>query len=528
MMAPSRPNAMGRNGIVATPHYLASVAGLHILQDGGNAVDAAVAACAALGVVCPVQCGIGGDLFALIHPAKGPGPVVLNASGSAGANATPAFLRAAGHERMPDKGPLAVVTPGCVAGWQAALDRFGTRPLGTLLRYAQSLAEDGFPVDHHLIGSVQAGQKTLNEAAKSTFVPNGKMPEFGDVLRQPDLARTLGRIAEEGPRAMYEGPVGEEIGRYLVQEGGHHTLTDFADYACEWVEPVRADFRGFQVFAPAPNSQGLLYLLALAMLDSLDLGELGGATAIHFQVGAIGYALETARRLIADPRLVDVPTERLLSADHIAAGRARLEQGHLAPVRAASAGDTVYLCAADRAGNLVSMIQSLRQGFGSGVMVPGTGVLLSNRGRDFGLADGDPNQIAPGKRPRHTLSPGMVVWNDRPYLAFGTRGGDTQPFTMLQLACNALAFGLNPQAALDAPRWSAENPVRGPRASTIVLETAFPEVLVEEVAARGHQVGSAADFQADFGTAAMIQMDLDRGILLGGADPRGEGVALAF
>jgi gamma-glutamyltranspeptidase/glutathione hydrolase len=520
--------AMGLNGIVVTPHALASAEGLRVLRDGGNAIDACVAAGAVLGVVCPAQCGIGGDLFAIISPARGDDPFVLNASGRAGTRATPDVVRSFGHERMPDKGPLSAVTPGCVAGWQAALERFGTRDLGSLLTYAQSLAQDGFPVDRHLASGIRNGLRHFNDAARETFAPGGSPPGIRDILRQPDLGRTLQRIAQDGPKVMYDGPVGQEVGAYLARVGGHHEAGDLADYAPEWTTPVQTDFRGFTVCAPAPNSQGLLYLLALAILDPLDLGDPLSARATHLQIEAIGFALESARAAIADPRFEKVPTERLLSAAHAAAGRAQITAAREpSPVRPVSAGDTVYFCAADRDGNVVSMIQSHRQGFGSGVLVPGTGVLLNNRARDFGLRDDDPNCIAPGKRPRHTLSPGMALRNGRPVFAYGTRGGDGQPYTMVQLSCDLLASGMDPQAAQDAPRWTVEQAARGPKQARIALEPSYPAQVGDALTAMGHPVVVTSEFLADYGTASILQLD-QRGVFLGGADPRGDGIALAF
>lgn len=526
---PARPMAMGFRGVVATPHYLATSAGLRVLQDGGNALDACVAACAVLGVVHPNGCGIGGDLFLLIHPAGGGHPWVLNASGRAGSKATPDFIRAAGHDRLPDKGPLSVVTPGCVAGWQAALERFGTRELGALLQPAISWAEDGFPADADLAHALRGALRQFNEEARRTFAPDDRLPEPGNMIRQPELGRALRRIASGGARAMYDGPLGQAIGQFLQIEGGHHTPDDMAAYECEWAEPVQTDFRGYSVYSAPPNSQGLLHLMALGILEPKDLGEPQSAQATHLQLEAMKFGYESARRQIADPAFHRVPTARLLSESHAAAGRAQLSAAQAAsPPPVPGAGDTVYLCSVDREGNLVSMIQSLRQGLGAGLMVPGTGILLNNRARDFGLADGDPNQIAPGKRPRHTLAPGLVLRDGKPAMAYGTRGGDGQPYTMLQLSCNLLAFGMDAQAALDAPRWSVEPADSGLAAGKIVLEGRFSGEARETLQEAGYDVRAIQDFDERCGVACIVQIDRQRGVFLGGADPRGEGLALAF
>jgi gamma-glutamyltranspeptidase/glutathione hydrolase len=528
LMTLTRSTAMGLNGAIATPHYLASAAGLRVLQDGGNALDACVAACAVLGVVWPQMCGVGGDLFLLISRPGADHPIVLNASGRAGSKGTADFLRAAGHERVPDRGPLSVVTPGCVHGWNVALERFGTRDLGSLLQSAIGFAANGFPASRHLVNAIRGGMRTLNEPALNTFAPGGRLPAPGDVVRNPALASTLQQIAEQGPRVMYDGPVGQAVGNFLESVGGHHTAEDIAAHSSEWVQPARVDFSGFEVCAVPPNSQALLHLMGLAVLDTLDLGSPQSARATHLQVEAMKYAFRD-RRSIADPTFVDVPVERLTSRAHAAEGRAQLQMDRAStPAVGVRAGDTVYLCAADRDGTAVSMIQSLRQSWGSGLMVPEVGVILNDRGRDFGLADGDPNQIAPGKRPRHTLSPGMAMRDDKPAFVYGTRGGDGQPFTMIQLGCNLMAFGMDPQEALDAPRWSVEPQAAGPANGDLALEGRFAPEVRAELRSMGHPIVELEDFDFNLGTACIVQIDRERGVFLGGADPRGDGVALAL
>jgi gamma-glutamyltranspeptidase/glutathione hydrolase len=531
-MAQTRATAMGLNGVIATPHYLASAAGLRVLQDGGNAVDAAVAACAVLGVVWPHMCGIGGDLFLVIFPAGGDRPIALNSSGRAGAKATADYVRAAGHKRVPDKGALAVVTPGCVAGWQEALQRYGTRELAPLLDAAIRVADEGFPISPFLARSIRQQHSHLNEPAQRTYAPNGNPLPPGAVLRQPDYAATLRRIAWEGPEAMYDGPLGEAIGRFLAAEGGHHGPEDIAAHRCEWVDPALIDFTapggtGYQVCCMPPNSQAMLHLIGLNVLESLNLGAPQGARATHLQLEAMKYAY-LDRPLIADPAFTEVPVARMLSKAHAAAGRAQLSLDRASPPPApVAAGDTVYLCAADRDGNVVSMIQSLRESWGSNLMVPELGMMLNDRGRDFGLEDGDPNQIAPGKRPRHTLSPSMVVRDGAPLFAYGTRGGDGQPFTLLQVICNLLVHGMDPQVALDAPRWSLDPLDAGPAVAQLALESRFSAETQAQLRAMGHPVVLIDDFDMVCGTSNIVQLDRERGILLGGADPRGDGVALA-
>jgi gamma-glutamyltranspeptidase/glutathione hydrolase len=531
LMTLTRSTAMGLNGAISTPHYLASQVGIGVLQDGGNALDACVAACAVLGVVLPQQCGVGGDLFTIIYPGGGDSPIVLNASGRAGSNGTPDFVRAAGHTQLPDKGPLSVATPGCVHGWHTALERFGTRELTALLQPAIGFAEDGFPVSARVARAIRSQLGDLNQTARDTLAPGGAPPAAGDVLRNPALASTLRQVAQYGPRVMYDGPVGQAIGRFLASVGGHHTADDIAAHTSEWVEPVAVDFNGYLACAVPPNSQALLHVMGLATLDTLDLGEPFGADAVHLQLEAMKWAFQD-RRLIADPAFVEVPVVRLTSREHAAAGRAQLQRDRAtAPVAGARAGDTVYLCAADRDGNAVSMIQSLRQAFGSGLMVPEVGVLLNDRARDFGMDDDDPNRIAPGKRPRHTLSPAMALRDGKAAFVYGTRGGDSQPFTMVQLGYNLMGFGMEPQEAIDAPRWSIEPAGAGPGDGRLSMESRFSESTRSALDAMGHRTEWLEDFDDRMngcGTASVIQIDQARGVFLAGADPRGDGVALAF
>jgi gamma-glutamyltranspeptidase / glutathione hydrolase len=530
-MTLTRSTAMGLNGAISTPHYLASAAGLRVLQDGGNALDACVAACAVLGVVLPQQCGIGGDLFTIIYPRGGAAPVVLNASGRAGSKATLDFVRAAGHAELPDKGPLSIVVPGCVHGWNMALERFGTRELGPLLQPAIGFAEHGYAATVRLAAAIKNGLPTFNPAARAFFAPGGRPWEAGDVIRNPGLAAALHQIADQGPRAMYGGAIGETIGTFVESVGGHFTADDIAAHSSEWGEPVAVDFGGYQVCAVPPNSQAILHLMGLAVLDTLDLGEPHSSRAVHLQLEAMKWAFRS-RSLIADPAFTEVPVARLTSREHAAEGRAQLRIDRAtAPVAGARSGDTVYLCAADREGNAVSMIQSLRQAFGSGLMVPGLGVMLNDRARDFGMDDDDPNRIAPGKRPRHTLSPAMALRDGKPTFVYGTRGGDSQPFTMLQVGYGLMGFHMDPQEAIDAPRWSIDPPGAAPGDGRLSIESRFSADTLSELEAMGHPIELLADFDDRMngcGTASVIQIDHERGVFLAGADPRGDGVALAL
>jgi len=475
------------------------------------------------------MCGIGGDMFIVIYPAGGDRPIVLNASGRAGSKGTADFVRSAGHDRtMPTKGPLAVVVPGCVAGWQMALDRFGSRELGHLLQPAINIAEQGYAITPRLASTIRGAARHFNEAGRDIFTPNGQPPSWGAVQRMPQYAESLKLIARDGPKAFYGGPIGQAIGDYLESIGGHITADDIAAHSCEWVEPVQYDAWGYRVCVAPPNSQAILHAMSFALLDGFDLGSPQSAQATHLQVEAMKVAYRDRPR-IADPTFADVPVAEMMSAQHIAAGRATIDAARASrPAVGATAGDTIYLSAADRNGTMVSLIQSLREPFGSGVVVPGVGIALNNRAKDFGLADGDPNQIAPGKRCRHSLTPAMALKNGKPAFAYGTSGGDGQPYTVLQLHSNLLAFGMDPQEAQDAPRWTIEPAAAGPSVGAIRFEGRVSRETLVGLEAMGHQVGAIDDWSDDCGRASIVQIDEERGILLGGGDPRSDGVALAF
>ncbi|MPZ14842.1 MAG: gamma-glutamyltransferase [Chloroflexi bacterium] len=529
-MTLTRGTAMGPRAAIATPHFLATSVGFRVLQDGGNALDAAIAANAMLGVVRPDQCGIGGDLFLLMWVAPEERVVALNASGRAGSRGTPEFVRASGHTDLPDKGPLSVVVPGCVAGWAEALAAHGTRPLGELLQPAIDIAEDGFAVVPLVATRTLREAANFNEAAREVFLPGGSSPRAGQVLRLPEYAESLRTISQEGPRSLYEGALAQSVGTFLEDVGGHLRAADLAEFQPEWVEPARVPFGEFNVHVVPPNSQAILHLMALGILEGVDLGAPLSARAIHLQIEAMRLAYEDRWR-IADPAFVDVPLVELLSPEYLARKRERISFDRAGGAPTAAGGDTVFIAAADREGNAVSLIQSLRKQFGSGLVVPGTGIVLNDRARDFGIEAGDPNQIAPGKRPRHTLSPALALRGGRPAVAYGTAGGDVQTFTMLQLSCNLLAFGMGPQEAVDAPRWTAIPPEPGPARARVGLEGRFPAGVIQELESMGYHVTLLPAFEVEpnVGSVAnIVQIDNDRGVYLAGADPRADGVALAY
>lgn len=522
-------------GVVAAPHYLASLAGVNVLRDGGSAVDAAIAANLVMAVTWPQMCGPGGDLFAQVWSGSDRKLYGLNASGRAGQGMSVAAYVAQGLERMPQRGTRAVTVPGAVDGWYSLHQKFGRLEMGRVARDAIQHARDGFRVTPSVVSAIRGNARLLadNGGGADVFLPNGVAPSPGDALHQPDLANSLEQIARDGPHLMYTGALGSRILEFLEQNGGGLTPEDFAAQRSEWVEPLCVDYRGVQVYELPPNSQGVTLLQILLALHDFDVAQHGQSSAelVHALVERKKLAFADRDTYVADPAAADVPVDLLLDGE-----RARERARHIGPTASASQsrtvgrsvdGDTIFLCAADRDGNVVSLIQSLYAAFGSGVHVPGTGVTLHNRGFGFNLVDGHPNALAPGKRPMHTLMPGMALRDGQPWLAFGTRGADGQPQTGLQLLNGLLDFGLGLQAAMEAPRWAHGAPGGRYPASALVLEGRYSPSVAEDLAARGHEVMVADAVDPVMGTVQSIQVDHARGCFISSSDPRGDGVALA-
>lgn len=548
-----RPEASGIHGAVVSGHPLASAAGYEVLRAGGNAVDAAVTMAAVLAVVRPHMNGVGGDAFALFHPG-GQGPVVaLNGSGRAGALATPAFFADAGVERIPGSGPLTVTVPGAVSAWAAALERFGTIPLARALAPAIAFADEGFVVTGTLAEDL-ADVGRLNDAGQALYAPGGVPIRPGDILRNPALAATLRTIASEGPAALYGGTVGAALAAFLEAEGGYLRLEDFALHAAEWTEPVAIDFLGRRVHTVPPNSQGVVLLQMLGILDAW----MGGAAAasgaggegpapetsgipasfeaelVHALVEARKLAFADRDRWVADPATDPAPLAELLDPAYLASRAERItgeagedpEPGLGVPVRGAAPvdgdGDTVYLMAVDADGMAVSWIQSLFAGFGSGLVEPSTGIVLQNRGAGFTLEEGHPNRVAPGKRPFHTLMATLVTAPDGTFdAAIGTPGGHGQPQTVAQGILHLYLSGLGPQSAVEGPRFRSDDD------RVLLVEDRYPAAVLEALAARGHRLRVHAGWTAPYGNMQVIQRT-PQGTLRTGADMRREGAALAW
>jgi gamma-glutamyltranspeptidase/glutathione hydrolase len=525
--------AYSADGVVAAPHYLASLAGIEVLRDGGSALDAALAANLVMAVVWPQMCGPGGDLFAQVWSATDRKLFGLNASGRAGRGMTLDAYRAQGLAHMPNRGVLTITVPGAVDGWFALHEKFGRLDIARVARDAIHYARHGFRVTRFTSAAIRSNAGLLGQVGggADVFLRNGDVPVAGDALIQADLAQTLTELTTQGPDLMYRGLLGERIVNFLSAHGGGLQAEDFAEQRSEWVEPLSVDYRGVTVCELPPNCQGITLLQMLNMLGDTDLSGWGRGSPelIHQLVERKKLAFADRDAYVADPAFGQIPIERMLDKTQRSA-----QIGHTATEAQRSLvgrsvdGDTIYLCAADRDGNVVSLIQSLYAAFGSGVHVPGTGVTLHNRGYGFNLEPGHPNAIAPGKRPMHTLMPGFALRAGEPWLAFGTRGADGQPQTALQLLNGLLDFDLGLQATMEAPRWAHGAPGGQFPASALVIESRFGQSVADGLVERGHAVMLADPVDSVMGTVQMIQLDQERGCYIAATDPRGDGVALAL
>jgi gamma-glutamyltranspeptidase/glutathione hydrolase len=512
--------------------------GLGILKDGGNAVDAAVAMAAVLAVVRPHMNGVGGDAFVFVYEAASAEVHALNGSGRSGALATPPFFTDQGLDAVPEKGPGAVSVPGAVAAWVDVHERFGTKPFGQLLEPAIGYARDGFPVSTRLASDFRAQGGDLNEAGRALYLPGGQPPEVGTLLRNPALAQTLELIARRGKAGFYEGPVADRLGAFLEAKGGHVRSTDLAAHTSTWVDPLRGTYRDHEILVFPPNTQGLAQLQLFEMSKVFDINAMGLNTSsyLHTLVELKKIAFADRNRWAADPEKAEIPVAELLDAAYLA-DRARLvdplavatdvapgvgESDGAGPDGTDDSGDTVYLTAVDRWGNAVSWIQSLFAGFGSGLLEPETGIMLHNRGALYTLEPGHPNEVAPGKRPYHTLSPLMALREGELAFTLGTPGGDSQPQSLLQIVNNLLVFGMTPQEAIEAPRFRSY-PGLG-----LALEHRVPGSVRRELEALGHEVRVVEGWTATFGGAQMIRVEPGSGTLTVASDPRREAYGLAY
>ncbi|MDE3154898.1 MAG: gamma-glutamyltransferase [Acidobacteriota bacterium] len=537
----TRSVVMARRGVVATSQPLASAAGLRVLMEGGNAVDAAVTAAAVLSVVEPSMNGLGGDLFAIVYDPASRSLRGLNASGRSARAASADDLRARGCDRVPEHGALSVSVPGVVDGWAQLLARGGTIPFSRALAPAIEYARHGFPVAEIVGAEWQKAEAFLaaDPHAAKTFLPAGRAPRPGEIFANPRLAASLEQLALDGPVAFYRGALAQTIVADLQQRGSLLDARDFAETHADWVEPLRTTYRGYEVCEMPPNTQGLTALEMLNILEGDDVRTLGhnSAACLHLLIEAKRIAFADRDAYIADPAFVPPSViETLLSKSYAAARRREIDPRRAARSYAPAAlpdrsgapggptvegrdrGDTVYLTVADGQGHVVSLIQSIFNSFGAGIVAGDTGIVLHNRGSLFSLQPGHPCEIGPHKRPMHTIIPAMVLRDGRPWLSFGVMGGDLQPQGHVQVLANLIDFGMNVQEAGEAARARS-------LAAGVALESGIPSDVRAALAAMGHTL---VESPGGFGGYQGILIDPETGVLMGGSDPRKDGAAMGW
>lgn len=535
----TRSETIARNGMVATSQPLAAQAGLDILKAGGNAIDAAIAANAVMGLVEPTGNGIGGDLFAIVWDAKSRKLYGLNASGRSPKGLTREQLLEMGHEKIPAYGPLPVTVPGCVDGWSELAREFGSLPLNKLLRPAIQYAREGFPVSEIIAQGWAASVPVFEKypGFLEVFAPDGKAPGKGEIFRNPALANTLERIAEGGADAFYRGEIARTIVAYLKEQGGYLSAEDFASHESTWVDPVSTDYRGYRVWELPPNTQGIAALQMLNILEGYDVRAMGFGSVqyIHHFLEAKKLAFEDRAKFYADPDFNQIPIRELISKDYAAKRRALIDPHRAAVTPEAGDpiledGDTIYLTTADSAGNMVSLIQSNYRGMGSGMTPPGLGFMLQDRGELFTLEEGHFNSYQPGKRPFHTIIPAFITKDGEPFASFGVMGGAMQPQGHVQIVVNLVDFDMNMQEAGDAPRMrhigsSQPTGERIENGGVVYLESGFPEFTMRALRAMGHQISNQ---NSTFGGYQAIRRDPETGVYFGATESRKDGQAVGY
>ncbi len=538
----TRSEVIAPHAMAATSQPLATQVAVDIMRQGGNAIDAAIAANACLALMEPTSCGLGGDLFALVWDAKTKKLYGLNASGRSPRSLTLDEFRRRKLTRIPAHGPLPVTVPGCVDGWFELHRRFGKLPMEQILAPAIAYAREGFPVSEVIAGSwaASAGLRRYPGFAE-VFLPGGRAPRKGERFRNPLLAHTLEMLAKEGRDYFYKGDVARAIDRMMREHGGYLSYEDLAAHRSEWVEPVSTTYRGYRLWELPPNGQGIAAIQILNILEGFDLkgAGFGSPDHLHWFVEAKKLAFEDRARFYADPAFEQIPVAELISKEYAAKRRRligrrsarRYPSGELDPRRAGpEEGDTIYLTTADPERNMVSLIQSNYRGFGSGMCPPGTGFCLQDRGELFDLEPGRKNSYAPGKRPFHTIIPAFVTKDGRPFMSFGVMGGATQPQGHAQIMMNIVDFGMNFQEAGDAPRvvHSGSSQPTGERMTdggVVHLETGFQWETIRELLRRGHRVDYALGV---YGGYQAIGYDADQNVYYGASESRKDGQAAGF
>ena len=533
----TRSEVIAQYGMAATSQPLATQAAIDILKKGGNAIDAAIAANAVLGVVEPTGCGVGGDLFAIIWSAEKQKLYGLNASGRSPRSLKLDYLKNQGYNTIPSTGPLPVSVPGCVDGWFEMHDMFGNLPMRDILQPAINYARDGFPVSEVIAYYLERNTLALKDFPniKETYMPGGKTPSKGEIFRNPRLANTLDKIAKGGRNEFYRGSIAKAIDAFMKSHGGFLSYDDLSRHSSEWVEPVRSSYRGYDVWELPPNGQGIATLQILNILEGFDLQSMGFGSAeyIHLFTEAKKLAFEDRAKFYADPRFSAVPVTQLISKKYAVERRKLINRSRAARVYdpgKIEAGNTIYLTVADKNGNIVSLIQSNYRGMGSGMCPTGLGFILQDRGEMFSLEPGHANVYAPGKRPFHTIIPGFITKNGKPWISFGVMGGDMQPQGHAQIIINLIDFKMNLQEAGDAPRiyHTGSSEPTGEAMTTggiLYLENGFRWEEIQKLLSMGHRVewnlGGYGGYQA-------IMWDEKNKVWYGASESRKDGQAAGY
>lgn len=537
----TRSEVIARNGMACTSHPLASQVAIDILKKGGTAIDAAIAANACLGLMEPTGCGIGGDLFAIVWDAKTKKLYGLNASGRSPKSLTLSYFQEKGLKSIPAYGPLPVSVPGAVDGWFSLHGRFGRLPMRDVLQPAINYAEQGFPVTELVAYYLQLSARRFADQPnfKEVWMPGGKAPEKGDVFRNPALANTYRLLAEKGRDEFYKGNIARVIDRFIHEQGGFLSYEDLAAHQSEWVEPVGVNYRGYDVWEIPPNGQGMAALQMLNILEGFEFKpeDYGTAKHVHLFTEAKKLAFEDRSKYYADPDFVKIPVQELLSKEYAARRRALIDPGRAASN--VSAGElfsqnTIYLTVADAAGNMISLIQSNYRGMGSGMVPPGLGFMLQDRGELFSLDPKHANVYAPGKRPFHTIIPAFVTKDGEPFVSFGVMGGDYQPIGHTQIVMDLIDFNMNLQEAGDAPRLdhqggnsdpTGEATGQGSGRGEILLEHGFDYEVIRQLMQMGHKVGYGL---GGYGGYQAIRWDKERKVYFGASESRKDGCAIGY
>ena len=527
-----RSTVHATNGMVATSQPLAAMAGLRVLMDGGNAVDAAVAAAATLNVVEPMSTGVGGDLFALVWKASDKQVVALNGSGRTPMAASIEDLRAKGHHRMPPVGPLSISVPGTVHGWETLLSSEGTMALSDVLKPAIRYAEDGFPVSDIIAFQWRRQEGKLAALASGQeLLKDGRGPREGELMKMPTLAGTLRTISEGGSAAFYKGPIATAMADFVQEQGGWLAEADLASHHSDWDEPIKTDYRGVTCWECPPNGQGIIALEALNIAEGFDIAGMGPQSAdrYHHLAEATRLGFADAFEYLADPRSVEVPTAAWASKEYAAKRRALIKSDRAmvtAPYgKMVPGSDTVYISVIDGAGHACSLINSVFANFGSGLVIPGTGIVMHNRAALFQMNPEHPNALAGGKRPFHTIIPAMATRDDELWLSYGVMGGFMQPQGHLQVISNMVDFGMDSQGALDALRFQVVG-------DELWMEGDVANSVVDDLHRRGHRVnvmhGPQRGGAGGMGGGQIISRDPESGVLSGGSEPRKDGAAVGW